>query len=453
MTDIAPQLYNMPIEPLILRHVQDAAWYWSQWEGDRLSPVVDAASVQHYQKLLRCHLEGLSNAPTMAWAFACKELQRWKDPEQLFVCWWLALQDPDPEKTTHLWPFLGNIARAENAVAAALVLSEPQHRTPWLETWLHSPIPQARRMAISASAALGQTPELPLEPLFFEDHLTVAAVCTLAGVLRRTDLTDHLHLAATSPHAQVCEAAAVALLACGHGTKAAPLLAQAMLRHHALMECGESSSALEEEHNAQVLACLYGHALPMGSMPEQLAEISALPPYLIPHICAHHGDAAALPLLSTLLGQPDSAQAPHAPHSPQMLRAICRLTGLAAEDDGLCLPAVHPDDEQSEIQFPSPPDYPGHGLESGLPAPDVQKVRTWLADMGKAIPTGVPLLQGKIITLAHCLAVLEADMQDNRFAAAWHALRLCPGALVDVTAPWALQQMLFRELHNYCHQE
>lgn len=422
--------HQKPIPPIVLRHAQDAAWYWSQLEADRLSPVVSAQRARHYQQIFTCHLEGLHLAGDLGWALAFKELERWNDPEQLFVCWWLALQDASAQKPAELWPFLSTVPRAESAVAAALLWSAPEHRTPWLHRWLHGPEPQARRVALEACALCGEWPDIPLTSLFTAEPLTVAAACKLVARLRLADDLPAVRRAAQTGHPEIREQAGVALLACRHPEEALPLLLEALLRHHTNRDSGEGGTMLSEEHRAHVLACLYGHALPVG----ELSRVLSLPLYLQPLVCAHHGDAAALPLLGELL---------ETVHAPTAFRAICRLTGLDPDTKGLSRPPVLPDSPNVD-----PPDHPGQHLESGLPMPDAPQVRAWLADHARAFPLGIPLLRGREATVETCLDVLETGMQDERFAAACHAMNQSSGFFVDSTAPLALQK---RHFHSLCH--
>lgn len=428
-------LFGTPIPPLVLRHAQDAAWYWQQLEGDRLSPVVDARRAKHYQRMFTCHLAGLRVAGESGWELARKELERWKECPQLFVCWWLVLQDTDPEKTASLWPFMDTVPGAESAATAALLWSTPEHRAPWLRVWLASNVPQAQRMALTALALCKETPDTPLAELaalFEADPLTVAATCRLVGSLRQEAFADHLLHAAQSPYQEVREQAGVALLAVNRPEDAFPILQEAMLHHYQNMESGEGASALQEEHRTQVLACLYGHAL----APKNLTALANLPPCLLPCICAHHGHVVCLSLLADLL---DTVYAPLA------LRAICRITGLDAESAGLCLPPVLPDDPAFGDD---PPEHFGRHLESGLPSPDVPKIRAWLAEHASTFPANVPLLRGKEASLEVCLAVLETGMQDERLAAAWHTIRQTACPLMDTTAPVALQDEWLQRLRD-----
>lgn len=424
-------LYGSPILPIVRRHAQDAAWYWSQLAADRLSPVVDARRARHYQQLFTCHLQGLRVAGELGWTLACKELERWKDPEQLFVCGWLALQTGDAAKIAALGPFLPEVPRAEAALAAAMLWS----KSPCLQRWLHSPVPHEQRCALVACALHGELPDIPLAPLFTADPPSVAAACCLVACLRLEDCLPLVLHAAQSPHPDVREQAGKALLACNRAEEALPLLLEAVLRHEANRLSGEGGSALWEEERAQVLACLCGHALPLG----QLARLPGLPAYLRPLVYAHHGDAAALPLLAELL---------ETVHAPTALRAICRLTGL--DPDTVSLPPVLPDSPEYAVD---PPAHPGHRLESGLPMPDVPRVRAWLADHADALPRGVPLLQGREATLETCLDVLENGWQDERFAAACHAMRLSPCLFVDTTGPQALQTARCQALRRFSAQE
>lgn len=418
-------LHNTPIQPLVRRHAQDAAWYHGQLEADRLSPVVDAQRAAHYRTLLSCHLEGLAVAETVGWTLAMAELKRWQDRDSLFVGWWLALHTPMSERTAAVLAFMDKIPDADECAASALAWSTQERGKPWLQTWLHGDDPRLLRVALLACAQTGQKPDLPLAPLCRSAHAgLVQAVCRVIGALRMEELRDQLLAAGRFGHPAVREAAGVALLACGRAVEAVPLLREAMLLQHADAVDDTGGQGLVAEHRAQVLACLYGTAV--GHVPPYTAAVSEIPTYLLPLFLSHRGHADGLGLLANLM---------ESPHGTAALRAVCRLTGLDAEAEGLCLPSVLPDSPAFDDETP---EYAGRGLDSGLPAPDVHKVLEWIVSRQGSFLAGVPLLQGQEANQDCCRNVLATGMQDERFAAAWRLAQLHSAPTQDTTGPATL---------------
>ncbi len=83
------------IAPLIARHAEDAAFYWSQIDRAAFSPQFGFDKLRHFNRLQDAHLDGLIVAGTNGWPPALRALERWRKAGEAFVCALLALQTAD----------------------------------------------------------------------------------------------------------------------------------------------------------------------------------------------------------------------------------------------------------------------------------------------------------------------------------------------------------------------
>ena len=76
-----------PVIPaLVFRHVQDAAFYWSQLDWTLGSPLVGLERLQHFHRLLDAHLDGIETAGSAGWDAAYASLERWRKAGEAFSC-------------------------------------------------------------------------------------------------------------------------------------------------------------------------------------------------------------------------------------------------------------------------------------------------------------------------------------------------------------------------------
>lgn len=73
------------IAAVVRRHVEDAAFYWSQLDGSIDSPQLDAERASQFAALLTAHLEGIRAGREAAAAMALQALERWRKPNEAFV--------------------------------------------------------------------------------------------------------------------------------------------------------------------------------------------------------------------------------------------------------------------------------------------------------------------------------------------------------------------------------
>lgn len=91
------------ILPLVRRHVEDAAFYWSQHDASLMSARLRLSGLDRFSQLLRAHLEGLEVAGPAAYDPAFHALERWKKPGEAFVAAYVAFTSGDDECCERLW--------------------------------------------------------------------------------------------------------------------------------------------------------------------------------------------------------------------------------------------------------------------------------------------------------------------------------------------------------------
>lgn len=431
-------LYGRPIPPLISRHAQDAAWYWTQMQSEQASPLLDAERLAHFQRLLVAHLDGLRAAGTLGRELADEELERWNQPPEAFVCWVLALESGDERRTAALWAALERAPDMYQSLVGALEWMQPAPARSWIERQLAFPAnPAALAAAVEACAMRREACALNPIPLFrHESALVRTAVCRLAGNGRMRPLVPALLQAMKDPERQVREAAALALLVVETTPAVMQVLREAVLYHNELFEQAEGRRALHAEQRAQLLARWFGHALSLHAPEEAQSLLESLPPYLRLLSLAHYGDPALIPDLLPFL-------VPDCPYNRRALWALSCITGCDPNEEGLCQP--DPVSETSAVPWP---EYPGSDADAGLPEPAPDRVTAWWAAHAAAYEMGTPYVNGWRMTdpqqrrdvLLHC-------PQAQRFAAAFHVTRSDAGApWIDTRAPLPLQRRLMELL-------
>ncbi len=432
---------HMVIEPIIRRHAQDAAWYYTQFEADRASALVTWERHQHYQRIFVAHLDGLLTAGAEGQRIAREQLQRWQGHGELFVHWYLTIAHAQ-NKTSGAGELLKELRQLSaarsaqpyrDAAAAALSWLPAENVHPLLEDWLTSGQTLQQHIALNA---YGLRREMPLEdiaPLFLHAAPAVRAeACRFAGRTRCFSLHSRLKNACGDPDRNVREEAAVALLLCNDPLSALPELYAAVRHHEATAAAEAGSIAILAEGRAQYLARLFGHALPFpcpdAAMDQLLKE---LPLYLSLLMLAHHGDPSHIDRLFSHMK--------NTPYARRILWVICFLTDL------------NPDlADVTALEAPMSADWPyapGLDQDTGLPEPAPHKVALWWETQREQyIRPCTPFLVGQPLSdMQSCAEILSDSRrtQAQRFAAALNAARLDAAMpWLDTRAPVVLQHRL-----------
>ncbi|WP_198420869.1 hypothetical protein [Massilia atriviolacea] len=412
------------IAPLVRRHAEDAAFYWSQHDGSASSPHLTLAELGRFSAMLAAHLEGLAVAGSDGWAQALAALERWKKPGEAFVCTCLALQAGNAAQLDELMAhvrarpdeLLRGVISAfgwvPHAQAAAIIYA-------WSAP-TSDPIRQA--VALRASALLGAaaTPSLaqPLA-LFLDspDEHVRAAACRVAAA---ASAGDSLHDAALRAGLQDPSLAVRAEAAIALGGRP-PLRANddaedAMVAAEALWQCVIVQVKL---HNAatgwyrkqalrrlQRWVQLLARLIPIGN-PNLAALINFMPARVALRFIAYHGDSAHLPYVIAQMRDPATAR-----YAGWVWQTI---TGVGLRASALVLPEPHAGSDTPELGDAR------QDADLGLPVPDADAIA---GHSSVRLAEGQQYLQGQVLNPVRALSLLKHAVQAERGIAAQYLLAL-----------------------------
>ncbi len=398
------------ILPLIKRHVRDAAFYWSQIDASRFSPIAGQEKLNHFRRQIHAHLDGLRVAGDAGWDAAYKNLARWKTQGEAFVCWLLALEANDDKRVEAVWQIAAQYPDTTlRGMIGALPWLARAQAVRFMSHWLNAPRPLLLEMALRGFAACRIVPDKDIASLFAHPDAEVrAACCQLVGKLRLQHYRPQIEGAQGDADARVREQAGLA-----HAWLQ-PQAANAGALHAALQwqlqyAPQRGLAAVLAQRRMELLARMLGHALPCGDA-RLRPWLEHLPTRLGILLLAHHGDPNQLPILLESLN--DKAMARLAAW------AIGMITGLEIAASELHETTLPEENEKPLSTITADADL-------GLAWPNAAAVATACRTLD--LPAG-PLLQGKPPTVALCQQILQDAPQILRFAAAWHLVWLEPTA-------------------------
>ncbi|MDQ1835553.1 hypothetical protein RBA09_33075, partial [Massilia sp. CCM 9029] len=210
------------IAPLIARHAEDAAFYWSQLDRAGFSPQFGFERLQHFNRLQDAHLEGLKVAGPNGWAPALRALERWRKSGEAFVCALLAMHSGDH---TRLDTVLAVVRQRPDELLRGLVSAMAwagDQSDEVIRLWSDPKAdPVAQVAALRAAALRGPAAVVhlasPLATCFSSPTLHVrAAACRAAGVAENAAIAPSLIAALEDVELAVRAEAAIALATMGH---------------------------------------------------------------------------------------------------------------------------------------------------------------------------------------------------------------------------------------------
>jgi hypothetical protein len=224
----------MTIKPLVHRHAEDAAFYWSRFNEGSLLSGHDARTQARFETLLLGNLEGLrvaqlesgvtersgtvSQLGLAGWDATWQRVQKWRTADEAFVCGVIALEDAHAPASTDLNPPRGAnslLLQLEAAASAQFnktaTLTNAGERSiaqgltsaavwlPWatvqgtVYAWARSPDPVLRRCAVAACALHRIAAGHALQAWLLDPHPLVRARALKAvGELGQTTLAPQL---------------------------------------------------------------------------------------------------------------------------------------------------------------------------------------------------------------------------------------------------------------------
>jgi len=395
------------IKPLILRHAEDTAFYWTQRSANAHSPLLRFDRLRHFDRLLTAHLDGLRVAGAVGWESALKNLQRWKGAGEAFAAYVLAIEAGDKMRLQSLWEVLQkNPDVMQDGLISALGWVAEETALPWMDFWLPlAKFPRLQQIALRAFSIRRLKPSADLSGFFAaSDAGTREAACILAGRLRLTEYLVQLQAARNDAEPAVREAAAVALLLLGQGATVLADLWRASLHWNQIAQDGKGWTKSMANRRAQAVARYIGHALPVA-YPGTRDLMERIPARQGLIVLAHHGDPATLPWALAAMARKDLARLAG--------WVVTMVTGVDLDHRRLTAAAPPADEDEDERQTPL------HDPDVGLPWPHAEAVAAWWRDEGVQFSGGARLLFGGAASdRAHGLSLLSHSVQAARWAAA-----------------------------------
>lgn len=424
------------ILPLVMRHAEDAAFYWMQRDANAYSPLLRFDRLAHFDRLLDAHLDGLRVAGEPGWELALKNLKRWRTNGESFTAYVLMLESGNTDKLDTLWSLVKSCPDTTySGLISALGWVGANVALPWLEHWLErSDFASLQMIALRGYAIRRIAPKTPLDGFFRSEHgFLRTAACMLAGRVRLYAYRPHLHALRQDADAEVRIAAAMALHLQGESAAVATDL------WHGLLHLNQRSADLKglvqklAAGRANLLASHLGHALPVNHFDwKQVAQW--LPPRQVLTLFAHHGDPALIPFII------------HFAATPELNRlagwALGMVTDIDPDAAGLSAAPPEPAAEEDERSTPlSDPDV-------GLPWMNPAALRDWWLARRSHYRAGQRLLLGEPQQdKDFCLEVLDEGTQAQRFAASINLAMADPAlALFETRAAATVQQRWLQQM-------
>jgi hypothetical protein len=439
------------IAPLIERHAQDAAFYWSQIDQSAGAANLSLARLNHFEQLLDAHLEGLQVAGPPAAERAWAALARWRKPGEAFVCTWLAARLDDVPLLGQVMGLVGKQPDLLLRGAISAIGWLPQHiALALIRHWSAADAAPVHAVAALRGAALLGPPGVAAlaQPLpawiSHADARVRASACRAARALAwqlpaqaaAAAVRKALAALLRDEDAAVRAEASIALGVSQDAPEVPGVLWKCVLSQieHAEQATGwyRMQAQRRLQRWARHLACVVPHGH---------EHITALYDYLPPRMglafALHHGDAAHL---LYVVGQMDSAD--DARYAGWVWQT---LTGIDLAERGMVMPPPDP----ASIDWRQPLSQGQLDADFGLPMPDAAAVHSATAMLPPMVK-GQRLLLGQGALPMTLLAVLESAPQALRAVAAHALWYLVPQQPVSVRAPmWrqaaqvaALKQLL-----------
>ena len=406
-TQPAPTTQTLVVKPLVLRHAEDAAFYWNQRSSKTHSPILRFSRLAHFDRLLRAHLDGLRIAGEVGWESALKNLLRWKGAGEAFTAYVLAIGAGDKMRLQALWEVVEkNPDVMQEGLISALAWVSEETAVLWMDYWLPlANYPRLQQIALRAFANRRMEPDVALDGFFASPDAGVReAACVLAGRVKLTQYNALLQSAMVDPVMEVREAAAVALLLFGQGAKVLQDLWKALLHWNEVANNSKGWAKKVATLRAETAARNIAHALPIShqgihELMEKLPSRQAL------IVLAHHGDPATVPWIISAMSRKDLARLAG--------WAFSMVTGIDLDAQRLNAAAPAPDEGEDERLVPL------QDLDVGLSWPHPALVNAWWRENSKQYAEGARLLLGRSATAPdNCFDILGNGTQAERWTAA-----------------------------------
>lgn len=422
------------IVPLVARHAEDAAFYWSQLDGADQSPQIGFNRLAHFNRLLDAHLDGLRVAGPAGRQAAFAALERWKKPGEAFVCCWFAAGYEDEQPLADLLELVGKRPdELLRGVVSALAWLPLDKALPVLQRWsMAEAVPVAQVAALRAAALIGRAaaPAMAqaLATLLRSDNAHVRAACcrAMAALDAAGAALPPLRAALLDADLAVRAEAAIALASLRETEAAAPVLWQCVAAQAALHA---RAGGWYRKAAARRLQRWVRHLAWLAPLrhPEIGTLLTTLPPRASLAFALCHGDMAHLPFVIGQMANPDVDR-----YAAWVWQT---LTGIDLAGAGLALPEPDP----ATLDLHARLTDARLDADNGLPAPNVTAVHACVA--AYPAPGGKRMLLGRELDPVHARALLDDAPQIIRALAAQALNQARTRPRIDIRAPAPRQRL------------
>lgn len=393
MQAVAPERLA-PIQPLVFRHAEDAAFYWQQLDTGMTSYSLRAFRVQQFGELLKAHLDGLREAKAVGASKTLEALLRWRKPGEAFAAMYAALLLPSgsevqAEARTAAIERVLQVARRRpelllRGVISALAWAPWTHVESWLLNALEGSEAVDRVAALRAYALIGApVPQWLVHARHASPHVRAAA-CRAAS----REHLESLEALAADPDLAVRAEAVLAWVrlvptadrGLSAATQAASRLWQCVNTQLKHLDATTGWDRVQAQRRLDRWLRHLAWLVPLGhpGIP-QLVEL--LPTRLALHLLLHHADAALMPSVLTAM---------HGAEEARLAGWVWQcLTGVDLAASGLTLPS-HAVDLNAALG-PAQQD-----ADHGLPLPNLDAIAAHPASHHRLQP-GERMLQGQAL--------------------------------------------------------
>lgn len=429
MQTVAPERLA-PIQALVFRHAEDAAFYWGQLDTSLGNFMLRASRIQHFTELLKAHQDGLRVAGAVGANKALDALARWRKPGEAFTAMYAALGLPcDGDTRPRASEAVLRVVRQApdlllRGVISALAWVPAAQVDPWLRAALAGSDAVDRVAALRACAlralAVAQWDDQARHP---SPHVRAAA-CRAAGPGHLVAL-DTL---ATDPDLAVRAESVLAWARlvplsqrrADTASLAAGRLWQCVGTQLQLLNAATGWNRLQAQRRLDRWLRQLAWLAPLGhpGVPQLLTQ---LPPRQALNFILHHGDAALLPTVLHAMRDDE-----HARWAGWVWQC---LTGVNLQDGGLTRPPA-------PLDLDAPLSQAQQDADQGLPLPEVDAVAAHPGSQIRLAP-GERLLHGQPVNAHRLRDLLDpaANQPQALRSLAVHALaQLHPEYVLNLRA-------------------
>lgn len=400
------------ISPLVSRHAEDAAFYWTQLDRAIDSPQIGFERLQHFDRLLNAHLDGLSVAGPAGWSPASAALGRWKKAGEAFACCWLGLHEADIERLDDLITIAAkHPEQLARGLISALAATSTVESCPTITRWSSSrfdtlaQVIALRTVALIGASAVAHLAEPPSSYLSSSDAHVRAAACRAMAVADRSNVDmPSLQRYLGDVDLQVRAEAAIALAKLGEIGLAVPCMIECVLKQASIHQGATGWNQMQAARRLQRWVNeLAWHITDDGVDTTEIASL--LPPRMALIFTLYHRDLSYLPFVTAQMTNPDVSR-----YAGWVWQT---LSGLDLAANRWTMPELAVSKQDAKPTLSSSRD-----ADNGLPQPNVAAIRAYMATRTYSEMRGARMLLGRELDFDFALELLETAHQSIRSLAA-----------------------------------